>query len=189
MFLSIFAMVSGSIFALYSCNKDDDETLFENISKNNYHSSSADFDMNNEELVNQCDISDFSAKESVEIRLRFVWDGWGRKKYDCEKGAGLCRFRIETAAIEVDLNRGDHYYSVPIHHNRDSYYVNLPIDEKVIFENYDKLFYIDEDLYAKAPDGSIYKLPAGVYCMDKSIGKLGGYKLPLQIVKNMNYEQ
>ena len=47
----------------------------------------------------------------------------------------------------------------------------------------------DEDLYAKAPDGSIYKLPAGVYCMDKSIGKLGGYKLPLQIVKNMNYEQ
>ncbi len=27
MFLSIFAMVSGSIFALYSCNKDDDETL------------------------------------------------------------------------------------------------------------------------------------------------------------------
>ena len=27
MFLSIFAMVTGSIFALYSCNKDDDETL------------------------------------------------------------------------------------------------------------------------------------------------------------------
>ena len=181
MLLSFFAIISGLIFALYSCSKDEDEILYNEVSKDNYslHSSNDMHYETSEELyVNNSD------RASIPIGLYIMWDAWGRKKYDCKRGFGLCNFRIEGIIyLEIDIVIKDQTYYAPIYVDRNSYYVNIPIDEKVIFEDNDKMFYIDEDLYAKAPDGNTYKLPAGIYSLDKSIGKMGGYRLPIQIVK------
>mgnify|MGYP003303677624 FL=1 len=182
MLLSFYAIISGLIFALYSCSKDEDETLYNEVSKDNYplHSSN---DIYYETSDDQIDINNPSERGSVTVGFYFTWDEWGRKKYDC-RGAGLCNFRLVTIEIQISLKSEN--YAIVYADNRNSYYVDLPIDEKIVFENNDKLFYIDEDLYAKAPDGNTYKLPAGIYSLNKSIGKMGGYRLPLQVVKSIN---
>ena len=183
MLLSVLAMVSGLIFSLYSCSKDEDEALYNEVSKesNSLHSFN---NMCYETSDNQTDINDSPERGSVIVGFYFTWDEWGRKKYNCKEGAGLCRFRLET--VEIQINFRSSNYAIVYADDRNSYYVNLPVDEKIVFEDDNKMFYIDEDLYAEAPDGKTYKLPAGVYSLDKRIGKRGGYKLPLQVVKSIN---
>jgi len=105
--------------------------------------------------------------------IHVTWDEWGRKSKSCY-GCGLCNIRIvepaaiiqpKTAPVLIDLN--------------GNLYIEVLVDKDLKFENGTRSFYIDEDIYNKAPNGKTYKLSKGIYKINLKLGKLGGYRLPL----------
>lgn len=109
--------------------------------------------------------------QEIVVRFYFTWDEWGRKNRNCNK-AGLCRFRLEEIRIEVNC--------VSIFSEEDGdLYVQIPVDELIEFEDEQKNFYIDEDLYAEGPDGFTYTVPSGVYEYNPYLFEQGGFELPL----------
>lgn len=126
-------------------------------------------------MQNQDETSVVSAKVDIIIGFYFTWDDWGRKKYKCN-GSGLCNFRIETIEISIGKN-------APINKNsKGELFVTIPVDKDLKFEDSMKNLYIDENLFSKGPDDKLYMVPEGVYQINTSIGKFGGYILPIKIV-------
>ncbi|HBG70573.1 MAG: hypothetical protein A2W93_02285 [Bacteroidetes bacterium GWF2_43_63] len=131
----------------------------------------------NEIVKNDKESNDVPLLKAAEpiIGFFFTWDEWGRKKRDCHK-AGLCNFRLDE--IEIDL------YSVPVQQNEEGdYFVILEFDKSIDFEDDLKNFYIDEDLLAKAPNGTLVKVPFGVYKFNADLGEMGGVELPLFVIE------
>ena len=60
-----------------------------------------------------------------------------------------------------------------------NYIVFLETPENAPFEDETRALYVDEDLTEIAPDGTILTIYAGTYQFDESIGKHGGYAIPL----------
>lgn len=109
------------------------------------------------------------------IGFFFTWDEWGRKTRDCHK-AGLCNFRLE----EIEIG----WFCVPVQQDENGeYYVEIYFDDSIEFEDEEHTFYIDEDLYTKTPKGDLVLLPEGEYSSNPEIGKMGGVRLPLVLVK------
>lgn len=148
----IFILLLSSILIFSSCHKDLDNP----------------YQRTDEEVV-------INPKIDIVIGFYFTWDEWGRKKYNCH-GAGLCRFRLE--AIVVSIGK-----STPVNINaKGELFVEVPVDDDLIFEDTEKNFYIDEDLFAPAPDSKIYMIPKGVYKFNSSLGEKGGILLPLKTI-------
>ncbi len=109
------------------------------------------------------------------IGFYFTWERWGRKKKNCD-GAGLCYFRIKKIRLG--------WFSVPIQQDENGeYYVEIFFDDSIKFEDEKHTFYIDENLFAKTPEGDRVMLPEGEYLSNPDLGEMGGVRLPLVVVE------
>ncbi|PZW37635.1 hypothetical protein LX95_02862 [Mesonia algae] len=153
-----------------SCSKDEDfsETQqLNNLSENNLNLS-----VDNNGLTDSTGSSNYTSREII-IGYHFTWDEWGRKKYDCRRG-GLCNFRLEAITIEVGFR------SAPIQGDENgNLYVEILIDNTMPKEYDYEYFPIDEDISFSFDDEETYTINSGLYEKIDSIGKSGGYRLPL----------
>lgn len=105
--------------------------------------------------------------------IKIVWDDWGRANHNCRK-AGLCNIRIETVEIEFGFGK-----SAPIFTDEDgNMFAEVLVDGDLEFEGASTDFYIDEDIIAEYED-ELYRVQAGVFEIDDSMGTMGGYKIPI----------
>jgi len=116
--------------------------------------------------------------EKGKVIITISWDKWGLKKYDCKNGAGLCNFRISFEYEETEKNTAAVYSD-----KKGNLFAKVFVDEDLVkqFKNEDYSLHIEENLYSKASNGTIYKIPAGDYKLNPEMGKLGGYIIPLLI--------
>lgn len=118
------------------------------------------------------------SNEKGKVTITISWDCWGRKKFDCLKGAGLCNFRISVEYEETEKITASTFYD-----DEGNLFAEILVDEELVkqFEEGDYSLYIEENLYSEASDGTVYMIPEGVYEMNPDMGKLGGYIIPLLI--------
>jgi hypothetical protein len=116
--------------------------------------------------------------EKGKVIITISWDKWGLKKYDCENGAGLCNFKISFEYEETEKHTAAVYSD-----NKGNLFAKVFVDEELVkqFEKEDHSLHIEENLFSKASDGTIYTIPAGNYKLNPTMGKFGGYIIPLLI--------
>ena len=114
--------------------------------------------------------------EKGKVIITISWDKWGLKKYDCENGAGLCNFKISFEYEETEKNTATVYSD-----DKGNLFAKIFVDEELVkqFKNKDHSLHIEENLYSKASNGTVYKIPAGNYELNPEMGKFGGYIIPL----------
>ena len=116
--------------------------------------------------------------EKGKVIITISWDKWGLKKHGCEKGAGLCNFKISFEYEESEK------HTAPVYSDeKGNLFAKVFVDEELMkqFENENYSLHIEENLYSKASDGTVYNIPAGNYELNPEMGKLGGYIIPLLI--------
>jgi len=101
----------------------------------------------------------------------------GRASRHC-RGFGFC----EVVLFWVDIYKGvptsSNQIVVDIKGEKEDLYVLLVLDNELDSDKFDTNFYIDTDLISKNKEATIIK---GAYFLDKSIGKYGGYKIPVTV--------
>lgn len=116
--------------------------------------------------------------EKGKVVITITWECWGRLKYDCKRGNGLCGVTITI----------EYYDKTPKENSANVYadengklYAEVFVDEELIslFEKGDTSLYIDKDIYCQASDDKLYIIPMGRYKMNPEMGKFGGYIIPV----------
>ncbi|MBQ7420157.1 MAG: hypothetical protein IJV17_05385 [Prevotella sp.] len=141
--------------------------------------------------------------EEFEEQINIVicsWDGWGRKKYNCQHGWGLCGFRwfprqstylgdpieveipsTDSYAGEIKENLlGNKYLEILLTETPDSNEVPpIYIDEDVLGDPLQKTFLDEENQPIEGlPTDLILK--HGVYYYIPTIGQYGGYRITVE---------
>lgn len=128
------------------------------------------------------------------------WDGWGRKKYNCQHGWGLCNFRwfprvnsymddptnveilsSDSYAGEVKTDSlGNSYLEILLSEastitdipslNIDDDIIGDPLQEVCLDENNDSTERLSSDITLKK----------GVYAFDPNVGQYGGYRIKVE---------
>lgn len=112
------------------------------------------------------------------VFLLWEWYGWGRAKYDCLSGGGLCGFhRVKTKVEQVAAGSR---FSPIFSDSLGNRFVEIWADADLVFEDSTKSLYIDEDII-DSEDGITIKANAGIYSFDNKIGTLGGYIIPVTV--------
>jgi hypothetical protein len=156
-------IVTAILFATTSCKKEAE------VAKNQVSA------QNSKEL---------SEEPSRKVTITISWDEWGRAKRDC-KGWGLCNFKIEIIIIKDKDSRSSdnpstNPYSAELYYQRDGRaYIDVLIDKT--YEG--TSLFIDEDLYSVDENGQLYMIPEGEYKLNPTLGKMGGYTVPVIIVE------
>ncbi|MFT4061961.1 MAG: hypothetical protein QM642_06350 [Edaphocola sp.] len=115
---------------------------------------------------------------SITLEWRWIWDEWGRAKRDCA-GGGLCNFRRDP---EQQGNNVASFKQSPFFQDENgSYYVEVWVDEDLVFEDSSKKLYIDEDIINVGSDGITVVAPKGEYPINMSLGVYGAYEIPVMI--------
>ncbi|MCR5712997.1 MAG: hypothetical protein K6G46_11205 [Prevotella sp.] len=128
------------------------------------------------------------------------WDGWGRKKYNCQHGWGLCNFRWFPRVrpylgdpINVDIpSSGSYAGEVKTDSLGNSYLeillseaptiTDIPsinIDDDILGEPLRKA-YLDENNEPIEGLPSDITLKEGVYAFDPNVGQYGGYRIEIE---------
>ncbi len=179
MLLSFFAIVSGLIFALYSCSKDElsnnDENNVENPVKTNNGK------INDDATSHLLFYNDQNVlgKGSVKIIEIDLW----RRKYDCLHGLGICS--VSILGHQVWKSTSDYDLSFA------SRTILCSVEDKTVFNKtmnlvlatptnglstIDLQFYVDEDIYGYDEETNDYIIiKKGVYQYNPNIGLFGGY--------------
>ena len=115
---------------------------------------------------------------SRKITITIYWEKWGRAAKNCD-GSGLCRFSItikKSAGMETEKSANLYYVG-------DDLYADILIDDDYTFDEDGTSLYIDEDLYAADGNGRTYIISQGQYPLDTTLGRLGGYTIPVFVRK------
>lgn len=95
---------------------------------------------------------------------------FGRSKYNCTRGLGICRvcFFCERQEGEIE---------VPVLNDSDGEYIQIKLDKPLDYGINSDL-HIDEDIYNEDDGKLIFK--SGIHELDYNLGEYGGYEIRLE---------
>lgn len=135
------------------------------------------------------DIIEASTLSSVQDRqfpiYRACWDEWGRARKDCKR-AGLCNFQDGWFGNDpCGRNYPHHEGTITMDSETNQYIFTIPLTQAdITFITADEptlTLRVDEDILESAiqENGKFWKVKAGAYSFNSSIGNFGGYKIPV----------
>lgn len=141
--------------------------------------------------------------EELEEQISIVicsWDGWGRKKYNCQHGWGLCNFRWFPRQssylgdpIAVEIPSSGSYAGEIKTDSLGNSYLEILLSEVPTINDIPSI-HIDDDIigdplrevYFDENNEPIEGLPSditlkeGVYAFDPNVGQYGGYRIEVE---------
>ncbi|WP_068595712.1 hypothetical protein [Vaginella massiliensis] len=156
----IIALASSSIF--YACNNDDDTV-----------EQTAELQGKKSPVIGE-DIffrSDYKEDVTKGGGVTFVFDIGRRSSPTC-KGFGICRLAAFGIWIVVQPKANQ---AIGIDKQSSLKFITIELESPIDPAEFDTRFYVDEEII---DDNGNYKIKAGVYNLDSTIGLYGGYKLP-----------
>ncbi|MDR1879284.1 MAG: hypothetical protein LBQ64_06960 [Bacteroidales bacterium] len=101
----------------------------------------------------------------------------------CEGKKGMCNFRISIEHKGIaDPISSIANFAVVEKSDKGDLFVKI-LANKESFSDGNTFFPIDEDRYSRTEDGDLYMIPKGDYPLHPELGDLGGYIIPVFLVK------
>ncbi|MDR0603861.1 MAG: hypothetical protein LBG80_06115 [Bacteroidales bacterium] len=114
------------------------------------------------------------------------WEGKGHvaredrdHKFDADVkcfGSGLCKFKAGITSVAIDLNENN--FSLIYLNDKGNYFIEVSVNENILREEF---FEIEEEEKYIDDFGNTFKISQGKYPFDETIGKQGGYILPIEV--------